>query len=137
LLAEQFVERFNRLQRKAVKGVSAEALSPLMAYDWPGNVRELGNVIERSFMLCNEGFIDIPHLPEDLMGHGASTPFARYSNGPRTARRPIHRRALERNDYNRLAAARELGIHETTLFRRTRKLGIPLPERDGRSARRQ
>ncbi len=43
------------------------------------------------------------------------------------------RAALERNDYNRLAAARDLGIHKTTLFRRMKKLGIPFPPRDGRT----
>ena len=43
------------------------------------------------------------------------------------------RTALERNNYNRLAAARELGIHKTTLFRRIKKLGIALPLQDGRS----
>jgi PAS domain S-box-containing protein len=137
LLAEQFVERFNRLQRKSVKGIAAEALSLLMAHDWPGNVRELENVIERSFVLCNDGYIDIAHLPEDLTRHGASSP---SSSNIQTAHDLLDtqsiRAALERNHGNRLAAARELGIHKTTLFRRMRKLGIPLPARDGRSARR-
>lgn len=138
LLAEQFVERFNRLQRKSVKGIAAEALSLLMAYDWPGNVRELENVIERSFILCNEGFIDIAHLPEDLTKHGAS---ASSSSNIQTAHDLLDaqsiRAALERNNYNRMAAARELGIHKTTFFRRMRRLGIPLPKRDGRSTLRQ
>jgi transcriptional regulator with PAS, ATPase and Fis domain len=43
------------------------------------------------------------------------------------------RAALERNSYNRLAAARDLGIHKTTLFRKMKKLQIPLPEPDGRT----
>jgi PAS domain S-box-containing protein len=136
LLAQQFVERFNRLQRKSIRGIAAEALSLLMAHDWPGNVRELENVIERSFILCNEGFIDIAHLPEDLVRRGAST--SSLSN-IRTAHDLLDaqsiRAALERNNYNRIAAAKELGIHKTTFFRRMRKLGIPLPKRDGRSAR--
>jgi DNA-binding NtrC family response regulator len=42
---------------------------------------------------------------------------------------------VERNDYSRLAAARELGIHKSTLFRKIKKLGITLPKRDGRSRR--
>ena len=46
------------------------------------------------------------------------------------------RAALERNGDNRTAAARELGIHKTTLFRRMKKLRLPRPTRDGRSARR-
>jgi DNA-binding NtrC family response regulator len=43
------------------------------------------------------------------------------------------RSALEQAGYNRLRAARELGIHKTTLFRKIKKLGIALPDRDGRS----
>jgi len=72
LLAEEFVSRFNRLQKKTIKGIAAEALSVLMAHDWPGNVRELENVIVRSFILRNEGYIGIEHLPEELTAHGAS-----------------------------------------------------------------
>jgi PAS domain S-box-containing protein len=137
LLAGQFIERFNRLQDRSVQGISAEALSLLMAYDWPGNVRELENVIERSFILCREGVIEIAHLPEELTAHGASRALPSDS---RTAHdlldaQAIHA-ALERNGDNRTAAARELGIHKTTLFRRMKKLGIPRPPRDGRSARR-
>jgi transcriptional regulator with PAS, ATPase and Fis domain len=45
------------------------------------------------------------------------------------------REALRRNGDNRLAAARELGIHKSTLFRKMKILGIPLPEKDGRSRR--
>jgi transcriptional regulator of acetoin/glycerol metabolism len=40
---------------------------------------------------------------------------------------------LARNGYNRLAAAKELGMHKTTLFRKMKKLGISLQERDDRT----
>jgi transcriptional regulator of acetoin/glycerol metabolism len=33
----------------------------------------------------------------------------------------------------RLKTAKDLGIHQTTLFRKIRKLGIALPYTDGRS----
>jgi transcriptional regulator with PAS, ATPase and Fis domain len=45
--------------------------------------------------------------------------------------------ALEGCGFNRLAAAKKLGIHKTTLFPKIKKLGIPLPELDGRSHRKQ
>lgn len=138
LLVEHFVERFNRLHGKSIEGIEAEALSLLMAHNWPGNVRELENVIERSFIMCSEGFIGIRHLPDELKTHGASA-------GMGSDVRSFHdlidtqsiRTALERNDYNRLAAAKELGIHKTTLFRKMKKLGIVLPELDGRSRKKQ
>jgi DNA-binding NtrC family response regulator len=41
--------------------------------------------------------------------------------------------ALERNRNNRLAAARELGMHKSTFFRKIHSLGIELPREDGRS----
>lgn len=134
LLAEQFVERFNRLQRRTVQGVSTEALSLLMAHTWPGNVRELENTIERAFILCQEGPIRLEHLPEELRGQPAA------AGDPHPVRQAHDlldaqtiRAALERNAFNRTAAARDLGIHKTTLFRRMRKLGIVPPEQDGRS----
>ncbi|MBN1866801.1 sigma 54-interacting transcriptional regulator [Candidatus Sumerlaeota bacterium] len=134
LLAGQFVERFNRLQGKAIQGFSSEALSLLMAHDWPGNVRELENAVERAFVLCREGAIGIAHLPEALTSHGETR---KGESAMRTAHDIIDaqaiRTALERNGFNRLAAAKELGIHKTTLFRRIHSLGISLPQRDGRS----
>jgi transcriptional regulator with GAF, ATPase, and Fis domain len=71
-----------------------------------------------------------------LTAHGAAA-------APNTDIRSAHdildaeaiRAALERNAFNRLAAARDLGIHKTTLFRRMKKLGIALPEQDGRTGR--
>ena len=137
LLVEQFVARFNRLQQKSVQGIASEALSLLMAHDWPGNIRELENAIERAFILCNEGHIGIGHLPEELtarVGFGAVMgvdPDVRSAHNILDAQ--AIRAALERNAFNRLAAAKELGIHKTTLFRRIKKLGISLPEPDGRS----
>lgn len=134
LLVEQFVARFNRLQQKSVQGVGAEALSLLMAYDWPGNIRELENAIERAFILCNDENIGIGHLPGELTAHGAAIS---KDNDIRSAHDILDAQAivsaLARNNFNRQAAARELGIHKTTLFRKMKKLGISLPEQDGRS----
>jgi PAS domain S-box-containing protein len=131
LLVEQFVARFNRLQRKAVQGVAAEALSLLMAYDWPGNIRELENVIERAFILCGDGNIGIEHLPAELTAFSGT---ARKDTHLRSAHDILDaqaiRSALERHHGNRTAAALALGIHKTTLFRRIKKLGLSLPSRD-------
>jgi PAS domain S-box-containing protein len=138
LLVDQFVARFNRLQQKSVQGIAAEALSLLMAHNWPGNIRELENAIERAFILCSDGHIGIAHLPGELTAHGTAA-------GADADMRSAHdildaqaiRAALEHNAFNRLAAARELGIHKTTLFRRMKKLGISLPEQDGRTRRKK
>jgi len=133
ILVDHFIAHFNRLQQKSIRSIGAEALSLLMAYDWPGNVRELENAIERAFILCTEGCIEISHLPEELTAGRVLPP---VSADIKTLHRLIDAQsiqtALEQNNYNRLAAARALGIHKTTLFRRLKRLGIALPERDGR-----
>ncbi len=134
LLVDQFVARFNRLQQKAVQGISAEALSLLMAHGWPGNIRELENAIERAFILCQGGFIEIRHLPEELTARVVK-PDGRA--GVRAAHRMLDAQAilaaLDAHGGHRAAAAKALGIHKTTLFRRVRRLGISLSDDDGRS----
>ncbi|HUX52013.1 MAG TPA: sigma 54-interacting transcriptional regulator [Spirochaetia bacterium] len=131
LLIDDFISRFDRIQNKSVQGIDVEALSLLMAHDWPGNIRELENVVERAFVLCSEGRIDIRHLPAELTGYAAA---ATVGTNLRMTR-DMHdaqaiRAALERSGFNQLAAARELGIHKTTLFRRMKRLGITRSERD-------
>jgi len=133
LLVEQFINRFNSLQQKSIQGIKAEVLSLLMAHDWPGNIRELENVIERSFILCNEGFIGMKHLPEELAARRREgNPASSIRNARETLEAQAIRSALERNRFNRLAAARELGIHKSTLFRKIKTLDIKLPRKDGR-----
>jgi transcriptional regulator with PAS, ATPase and Fis domain len=134
LLVQQFIDRFNRLQQKSIRGIAGEALSLLMAHDWPGNVRELENVIERSFILCTGERIGIEHLPGELTarsapGHG---PASMHATRDLLEAETI-RTTLERHSFNRLTAAKELGMHKSTLFRKLKKLGISLPKRDGRS----
>jgi PAS domain S-box-containing protein len=138
LLADAFIKRFNRLNSRDIQGISAEAVSLLMAHDWPGNVRELENAIERAFILCRSGFIKIAHLPGALTAHRVAGAVA---SDIQTAHNLLDvqsiRAALKRNHNNRSAAARDLGIHKTTLFRRIKKLGLVLPPGDGRASRKK
>jgi PAS domain S-box-containing protein len=136
LLVDQFIRRFNRVQHRTVPGISSEALSLLMVHHWPGNIRELQNCIERAFVLCGDGRIDIAHLPEELTVSGSSVSLGTQSSLHELLDRQSIQAALERSGFNRLAAARELGIHKTTLFRRMKRLGMALPARDGRSGSR-
>jgi len=136
LLVDQFIHKFNRLHHATVQGIAPEALSLLMAHDWPGNVRELENIIERAFVLCPNGMLQIAHLPDELTLHGTRTSASATLHDARTRlEAQTIRTALERNAYNRLAAARELGMHKTTLFRKIKQFGITLPQTDGRSQR--
>src|SRR5207249_3657110 len=52
LIALHLLDRHTAVQKKAVKGLTGEALEVLIRYRWPGNVRELENVIERAVALA-------------------------------------------------------------------------------------
>jgi len=132
LLVEHFIEHFNHMQKRHIQGCLPETLNLLMAHDWPGNVRELENVIERAFVLCGKDMIEPGHLPAKLRGQRSledSTPTE--TSGIRTQRSLTEKQAilaaLEQHNYNRQAAARALGIHKTTLYRKIKTLGINIP----------
>ena len=136
LLVEHFIARFNRVQGKNVSGVSSEVMTFFMAHDYPGNVRELENLVEHAFVLCPEGLIEPRHLPEEFAARvPGRSPKRGITSSVRAVEAQAIQEALRRNDYNRLAAARELGMHKSTLFRKIKALGIALPEKDGRTRR--
>lgn len=126
LLIQNFVERFNRLQNREILGVEPETLSLLMAYDWPGNIRELENVIERAFILCQAESIGLEHLPRELLSVRVSPIKAGIRDTRRALEADTIQNVLQKNGYNRVAAAKELGIHKSTLFRKIKQLGLTL-----------
>ncbi len=131
LLVDHFVARLSALHQKRVTGVSPATLKVLMSHDYPGNVRELENAIEHGHVLASGSLIHVEHLPAWLK---PSQPAAAESETFEDLERAYILAALRSNDYNRLATARQLGIHKTTFFRKIRKLGIELPKQDGRSS---
>ncbi len=130
LLIEYFVSKFNRLHGKGILGVSDEVLTRLMNYDYPGNVRELENIIEHAFVLCRGNLIEVEHLPPSL-GGGEGVPERSLEKGLTLKEMEclLIRDALRRHRGRRTAAARQLGIHPSTLFRKMKSLGIDWPER--------
>jgi transcriptional regulator with PAS, ATPase and Fis domain len=126
-LVSHFIEGFNNRLGRSITGLSSEAMFALMAHQWPGNIRELENVIERGFVLCDQLVIGIEHLPQALWpvkpGRTQSD-----SGAIRPARDMAEVQsilaALERTKHNHREAARELGIHKTTLYRKMKRLGM-------------
>ena len=134
LLVERIIGKYNLEYGKEITGVTGEVMALLQSYDFPGNIRELVNILEHAFILCTMPLIERHHLPAYLTGIRSGPGQA---GAGKSDLRSVEVRAimegLKRNRYNRLATARELGIHKSTLFRKLRELGITLPELDGRS----
>jgi len=134
LLIEHFVSKFNRLQEKHIAGVAEEAMAVLFEHDYPGNIRELENIIEHAFVLCQGGLIGPQHLPPAFRERTGLKRRSSYDGLTLRALEQTHiADAIRRHGGNRTAAARELGINPSTLFRKIKSLGIELPETDGRS----
>lgn len=134
LLIRHFIDKMNLLRGKTITGVDDEVLGILMCHDYPGNIRELENIIEHAFVLCSAGAIQVHHLPGGFAGQHLSPKMQdSLTHTLDTTEALAIMNTLKRNRYNRLAAARELGMHKSTLFRKIKKLGITLPKTDGRS----
>jgi transcriptional regulator with PAS, ATPase and Fis domain len=136
MLVRHFMGRLNRLRGKSVKGISQEALSLLIFHDYPGNIRELENVIEHAFVLCPEGQIEAHCLPDNLrVLKPLSVGRAKMDAALKSAEAQLILDTLEKNDYSRVAAARDLGIHKSTLFRKMKALGMKPVRRAVRASR--
>ena len=59
LLANYFINKFNKDFGKSVKNISRELRYFFLGYPWPGNVRELKNAIERAVLLSESGELDL------------------------------------------------------------------------------
>jgi DNA-binding NtrC family response regulator len=68
LLVSTFIQKFNRLHTRDIRGITADALEKLKRYSWPGNIRELENSIERAFVMELSDQITLRSLPEQISG---------------------------------------------------------------------
>ena len=139
LLCDRFIKKMNNLRGRAVSQVGREAMALLLGHDYPGNIRELENIIEHAFVLCHEGEIGVGHLPAYLLSHKKDQTADRkpMATNVRTTEEEIIVESLRQHGYNRLAAAKALGIHKSTLFRKLKKYNIILPQIDGRKGRKE
>ena len=75
LLAQHFLDTYNRKYHKSITGLNREARNKLLKYAWPGNVRELQHILERAVIL-SENHILRPDEPGETgtPGHRTGAP---------------------------------------------------------------
>lgn len=66
LLANHFIQLFNKKYNKNIQSFSPEALELLISVEWPGNVRQLQNVIEQTVVLATTQIIPLNLLEKAL-----------------------------------------------------------------------
>ncbi len=140
LLASYFLERAARRTGRKGLRFASEAVALLAHHEWPGNVRELENAIEHAVAVSEHDVLgpnDLPasvRTPRLLTRDAGIDPDAYASTGSargaraRAARDPDARslddvtrehvlRVLARHAGNATAAAKQLGVSRTTLWR--------------------
>ena len=123
LLVEHFINRFNHIYDKKIRSLSDEAMGVLLSYDFPGNIRELENALEHCFVLGRGDIIEPGHLPDSMIRSDTASDATKFRTLKQMEAMTIEQ-ALRRNHGNRTAAAKELGIDASTLFRKLKSLDI-------------
>ncbi len=144
LLAQHFIEKYDRRLGKRVERVDAGAMEILVNYGWPGNIRELENVMERSVLFADGDLVTVAQLPETLRERtpGAARPVAplgalgaiaapsgaSMKDIVRQAQSELERtlisRALEETGGNVTRAAKKLQISRKSLQVKMKELGL-------------
>ncbi len=127
LLVDHFIEHFNTITGKLVIGISQDALTALVLYDWPGNVRELENAIEHAFVLCRDNMLRLEYLPEQIHSPQGST-YTRTEATLKEIEKQAIICALVKNNWRKMATARELGIDKNSLRRKIQRHDVKIPD---------
>jgi len=123
LFADAFLKDIGRSLVRPPAGLAEDAKAALVAHDWPGNVRELRNVLERAAILCEGGLITTEHL---------SLYSPRPASAPSTTdlgiiERQMIEKVLLETRWNKVMAAKRLGLSRTQLYGRLRKYDLDRP----------
>ncbi|WP_428562727.1 MAG: sigma 54-interacting transcriptional regulator [Solidesulfovibrio sp. DCME] len=127
----RFLARFNR-QYGLSRQIDPDACDALAAWDWPGNVRQLENTMERLVVLSPGDIIGREAVLRVLSGNGGTAaPLAATKPRPDgslrdivdKAEREALRQALAVHGSTR-AAARALGVDQSTVVRKARRHGL-------------
>jgi len=132
VLAEHFVEEFNRKLGKNMRGFTKKALKLIYEYDWPGNIREMENTIERCLIISDKEVIDIDELPQHIKAADKSgffdqpgTIFTDDNIVPfEKIKEEAIRHALRVTKGNIVEAAKRLQLGRATIYRLMEKYSI-------------
>ena len=133
-LVNHFVGVYKGKLKKDIQGFAPEALEILLNHDWPGNIRELENVVERAItlgappLISSSDLITILYLGEvPSKGSEAESGDFNLDKAHEIFEKEHLLKALQKNDWNRVQAAKDLGIDRTSLWRKMKDYDINEP----------
>lgn len=124
LLAEYFIQKFNRNYSKQVCGLTEAAREKLKHYRFPGNIRELQNIIERAVLLENSATLNLDFLElsdnKKAAGNQTVIPHQNCQTLEDLEHQHIEQ-VLRSVQFNKSKASRILGIARKTLREKIQK----------------
>lgn len=133
LLARSIISSLSKELNLQSKELAPETIGLLKNYDWPGNVRELRNFMERCLNRSDGDIILPEHLPsvinESIGPKENKKEFIEFENSNLSeivTKVEIDAiiNALERCEGNKTEAAKFLGIHRTSLYKKIEKYNL-------------
>ena len=139
-LIDHFLSLYSSRYRRERKSVAREALRLLCAYPWPGNVRQLEHVLLNAWLMSEADEIEAEDLELPSAGGqrsganpisdlrvrgGQATPAHAGSKAEfKASERDRILSALSACNWNRVQAAKMIGVPRRTFYRRLKEFGI-------------
>ena len=114
ILAQHFLNIFNRTHYREGLGISDAALSAIAQYSWPGNVRELENRMKRAVVMAEGKLISAADL--DLDNHINTTSNLHLRSEVQKLEASLVQKALSISNGNISKAAKLLGVSRPHLY---------------------
>jgi transcriptional regulator with GAF, ATPase, and Fis domain len=142
LLIDYFLSLFASRYRRDRKTIARDGLRKLCAFPWPGNVRQLEHVLLSAWLMTETSEIGAddlelpsfgprPSLPTEVRPRtvappagGGSQPRAANQAEFKAAERERILSALTASNWNRVQAAKLIGVPRRTFYRRLKEFGI-------------
>ena len=129
-LAEHFLKKYCKENKKDIKGFSPDVMNQLMAYNWPGNVRELENIVQRIVTFEESDTATSDSLPPNFRQQ-VEYHERLYKDGVENLEELVEEvekqhilRMLRETRGRRTDTASRLGIDRRTLYGKIKKYGI-------------
>ena len=122
---QHYIDLYAKRSNNQVLGITDEVMQVLMNHPWFGNVRELQNLSEMFIVLSKMGGkIDIELLPRTFFDLDTNRTGITYYEAVRAFEKDFILKILNDTGWNRLFAAKRLGMHRNTLLNKIKELGI-------------